>query len=638
MESDRGMTRRDFLDSSVKGTAVLGTTAALATTALATTGLTVGTGHLATVAAEPQIAAAPLTDRILVARTILTMEAAQPRATAVAISGGKIAAVGTLADCKAALPAAEVIDLGETCLMPGFIETHGHTLLSGMSTKAPATYIAPWLVPTWDEIVALGKKAAAEAPAGHSLCFFGLDRLLHGCEFPNAKQMDEIFGDRIACMIALSQHQASVTTATLKHLGWDKTPPADPVGGTYGRLEGGNQLDGIAHEIPAVLPLIAPIFAALGGHPLEQAALYMAEMASVGITATSDIGYTDSMLPAYEALARMPHVPMRVALYHQTVEPTCDQPLKSTVSTDLLRKNGMKFWADGSPWLGSIATSFPYLDSPEVRAAGIVDLHPGLKAMNYTQEQLDNLLDQHAASGWQIACHANGDLTLELVLDAFERALKKYKLLGTDHRWRLEHVGAVRLDQLERMKALGVIPTFGVFQMMQWGDLLDGKMYDSQYGARWCPTGDAERLGIRQSYHNDGNISRPDPLASVRASVTRKSNSGNVHGPDQKVSLDEGLRAITIHAAHIMKLDDVIGSVEVGKFADFAQLSADPHSVSPDDWATKVKVVGTWLGGQKIDLAAFTAAAGETHPDDHSKLRDKSCAACGCSSRKVQMG
>lgn len=611
------ITRREFLDVGVKGTAV-------------------GMVALSTLsAADPELAASKASpdDVILTAASVITMEAAQPRATAVAVSQGRIKAVGTLEECRKALPEARVLDLGRSYLMPGFIETHGHPLLSGMSTQEPAVYIAPWLVASWPEIVALGKKVAAETPPERSICFFGLDRLLHGCKFPTAEALDEIFGDRIACMIALSQHQASVTTATLKKLGWaDKAAP-DPVGGTYERTADG-RMTGIANEIPAVLPLIAPVFAALGGHPLRQAALYMAEMARVGITATSDIGYTDSMQGAYEALCRLPHLPLRVSLYHQTVEATCAQPLKSDITPDLLRKEGMKLWADGSPWLGSIATSFPYLDSPEVRAAGIVDLAPGIKAMNYTREQLDALLEKHAASGMQIACHANGDLTLDYVLDAYEKALAHHNLLKTDHRWRLEHVGAARLDQLKRMKALGVIPTFGVFQMMQWGDLLDGKMYAAEFGERWCATGDAERLGIRQSYHNDGNISRPSPLGSVQASVTRRSNSGNVHGLDQRVSLHEGLRAITINAAHIMRRDDVLGSIAVGKLADFVELSHDPYTVEPEKLTATVQVHGTWMGGQKIDLSTFVAAAGQLDASGHANLREKAAGGCGCSSKK----
>lgn len=613
------VSRRGLIDASLVGAAAMALKPVI--------------GEAAPHAQTPVAASAP--NLIYKASAVITMDDDLPRGEAVAVSGGKVLAVGTLNECKTALPGAEVVDLGTSVLMPGFIEPHGHTLLSGMSTQPPATYVAPWLVPTWDDIVALGKKTAAETPKDQSICFFGFDRLLHGHAFPDASEMDNIFGDHIACMIALSQHQASVTTSTLEKLGWVEHPPEDPVGGTYDRKADGG-LTGIANEIPAVLPLIRPIFAALGGNPIQQSAMYAAEMAKVGITTSSDIGYVGQMLQAYEILTTLPSAPLRFMMYQQTGDKGAAGQLETNVDSTMLRKNGVKFWADGSPWLGSIATSFPYLDTEPVRNAAITNLDPGLSAMNYTRAELDALLETFAPTGWQIASHANGDLTLDVVLDAMEAALRKYNLLGTDHRWRLEHIGAATPAQLERMATLGIIPTIAVFQMMQWGDLLDGQMYESKYGARWSPTGDAMRAGVRQSYHNDGNISRPNPLANARAAVTRMSDSGNVHGIEQAVPIDEALRAITINAAHIMKADDIMGSLAVGKLADFVQLSADPYAVDPVNLVDEVTVEATYLGGQKIDLDTFVAEAGKVTLPGSQVLRETSPANCGCGSARVQ--
>lgn len=183
-------------------------------------------------------------------------------------------------------------------------------------------------------------------------------------------------------------------------------------------------------------------------------------------------------------------------------------------------------------------------------------------------------------------------------------------------------MGAARADQLQRMSELGVIPTFGIFQMMQWGDLLDGQLYESKYGARWSPVGDAAAADfehLHQSYHNDGNISPQNPLASAQAAITRRSNlqspdgecelaAGNLHGPEQQVSLDLALRAITINAAYILARDDQIGSIEVGKLADFTQLAADPYAVNPAKLATEAAVIGTWLGGRPTDPSGFAAS------------------------------
>lgn len=575
-------------------------------------------------------------EQIFVAQSIITMrdgsDEADPagRPQAMAVVDGRIAVIGTLDECQAAHPDAEVHRLDDSTLIPGFVDVHTHPLLSGMAIMPPAVDISPWNVATWDDIVALGRRVAAETPPDTSIMMFGLDQLLHGCRFPTAVEMDDIFGDRIATIIALCQHQAAITTATMRALGWLDHPPADPDGGTFGRNPDGS-MTGTANEIPAVFVVIAPVFAALGGHPLEQAARYMAEMSAVGITAAAETGYVSNLKAGYEALCSEPTVPIRMMLYHQLTEADATEPLDSDVSPDLLDKIGFKIFADGTPWLGTIATSFAYLDTEPVREAGFpLGLHPGERALNFTREQFEAHLEPVAASGGQVACHVNGDLAIDMVLDAYEAVLGRHGLLDSDHRWRVEHIGAVRADQLERMAELGVVPTFGLFQFTQWGDLLDGVMYESAHGASWCRIGDAERIGLRQSYHNDGNISRPMPMANVQAAVTRQVNSrradgsygfadGQVHGPEQRVSLHEALRAITINAAYCVKRDDEIGSLEVGKFADFVELAADPYLVSPRELVERCRVRATWLGGRRNHLDEFVAAVAdsENHPDHH---------------------
>ena len=267
-------------------------------------------------------------------------------------------------------------------------------------------------------------------------------------------------------------------------------------------------------------------------------------------------------------------------------------------------------------------------------------LHAGTDALNFTPADFEAHLEPIATNGLQVACHVNGDLAIDMVLDAYEAVLSRHGLLDSDHRWRVEHIGAVRTDQLERMATLGVVPTFGLFQFTQWGDLLDGVMYDSEHGANWCRIGDAERIGLRQSYHNDGNISRPLPMANVQAAVTRRVNSrhadgsygfadGNVHGVDQAVSLHEALRGVTVNAAYCIKRDHELGSLEVGKLADFVELADDPYAVAPTDIVQRCGVRATWLGGRHNDVDAFVAevAALENHPDHH-EVRAASTASC----------
>lgn len=129
-----------------------------------------------------------------------------------------------------------------------------------------------------------------------------------------------------------------------------------------------------------------------------------------------------------------------------------------------------------------------------------------------------------------MAFHVNGDLGLDIVLDAYEHALAKHDLLGTDHRWRVEHVGAAREDQFARAASLGVITSMGGYQFYYWGDLLDVQLFGHEIGANWQRFKGAFDAGRRPSFHNDGANTPPNPLLNIHTAVTRRTSSGTVRG------------------------------------------------------------------------------------------------------------
>jgi predicted amidohydrolase YtcJ len=566
--------------------------------------------------------------RILTAETIITMNPDAPRAEALAVADGRIVAVGTVAECRAALPGAEVEDTGAACLLPGFIDSHSHPVLSGMATMHPAYWIAPWFCPTWDAVVAVFRKAIAETDPSAPLSFFGFDALLQQHDEPTADVLDEIFGDRLVLVFGNSGHTSYVTTAVIRQLGWLEKPPADPTGGFFGRRPDGS-LDGRATEVPAAMALAAPVLDAIaaGGRPMQGAVEYYMMMSSAGITSTSELTYKTPLKQAYETLASLPSSPLRIALYHMSTEADCGEPFTSHIPSTMLHKQGIKLWADGSPWVGNIAMSEPYLDTPATRAAGIPAGVTGQKPMNYTRTQLDALLDAHAAEGWQMAFHVNGDIGLDIVLDAFSRALDKHGLARTDHRWRVEHIGGARHDQFHRMADLGVVASMGPFQFYYWGDLLDGQMFDPAIGSNWQRFRDAFDAGVHPSFHNDGSVSPPTPLLNIQTAVTRRTASGAVRGPGQATTLDEAITAQTINAAYALGTEGDVGSLEVGKLADLVGLDADPFAVAPETIGT-IGISGTWLGGARIDLDAFAAASGQVDDAGFVALRGLGVPAC----------
>ncbi len=563
------------------------------------------------------------TDRILKASSVITMNNAQPRAEAVGVdtTTGTITAVGTLAEVQAASPGVQVTDLGSEVLMPGFIDAHSHPALGGIVTQAPAYWISPYMgYPTYDDVQAFWKKLDAELPAGQALLFNGLDRLLQGApELTNA-DLDAFFSSRPVAVIDNSGHEAYFNSATIALNAWpDNKPPADPVGARYGRNADGTS-NGRAYEIPAVLGAAGKVLAEAVPHPLQSLARFFQLMARNGVTMATEHTYESNLLKGYEACASVSEALIRVALYHMSIEADCGEKIAIAAPEGMLWKQGIKLWADGSPWVGNIASSFPYLDSPVVKAAQI-PLGPGGEAMmNYTRAELDQVLAKYAPMGWQFAFHVNGDVGLDVVLDAYEHALTVNGLLGTDHRWRVEHVGGCRGDQFDRAASLGVTISMLPAQFIYWGDLLDGQMFPTEIGSQWMRAGDAFRSGALVTFHNDGSVSPPIPLLNIQCMVTRRTPSGTLHGPEQQVTLDDALKAHTINAAHQLFREKDLGSIEVGKIADFVQLSADPYTVDSDKLTEEVKVSGTWVNGSKTDPDAFLTRIQSIDPTEHPDL------------------
>jgi predicted amidohydrolase YtcJ len=573
-------------------------------------------------------------DLILKASTIITMDDAQPRAEAIAVdtSTGLITAVGSADEVTATAPDATVQDLGETVLMPGFIDAHSHPLLGGVITQEPAYWISPFMgYPTFADVEALWHKLEKELPAGQAVICNGLDRLLQGAPELTNTALDTYFPSRMVVVVDNSGHEVYFNSAVIAFNGWaDGKPPADPTGARFGRNDDGTS-NGRAYETAAMLAAVTKAVGAAIPHPLLSAARWYALMGSNGVTATTEHTYETNLLQGYVALASAKDCPLRLALYHMSIDPTCGDQVSTPVPASLLWKQGIKLWADGSPWVGTIAASFPYLDNETTEAAHIPLGPAGESMLNYSRTALDEILGKYAPAGWQMAFHVNGDVGIDVVLDAYEHALNTNGLAHTDHRWRMEHCGAGRGDQFERAAAMGVTVSLLPAQFIYWGDLLDGTMFESEIGGQWVRGGDAIRAGAVVTFHNDGCVSPPIPLLNVQAMVTRTTPSGRVHGANQAMTLDDALKAHTVRAAFQIGRDHDLGSLTVGKLADLVELSADPYAVDPHKLTDEVKVGGTWHGGRKLDLDAFLKEVEAIDPSEHHELAKQAVGRHVCS-------
>ncbi|MET7273197.1 amidohydrolase family protein [Streptomyces flaveolus] len=255
-------------------------------------------------------------------------------------------------------------------------------------------------------------------------------------------------------------------------------------------------------------------------------------------------------------------------------------------------------WADGTPWQGSIATSFPFRDNDATARAGLAPCSHG--SMNYSPDELTDLAVAFTAQGYSLACHVHGDVTAEAVLHAYEKAAADDPARLRAHRPRLEHCGAVTAGQYRRAARLGATVSLFMDHVRWWGDVLADDLFGPDVAARWMAARSAVDAGHRVPLHNDGICSPTDPLSGVTTAITRRCRpSGRVHGPDERLTVEEALRAVTADPAWQLHLENDIGMLRPGMRADLAVLTTDPRIVNPDRFQQEVAVTATYLGGRQ---------------------------------------
>jgi predicted amidohydrolase YtcJ len=521
--------------------------------------------------------------------TILTVDELQPTAEALAVSGGRIIAVGDRSAVDNWVgPETETLELGDGCLMPGLVEAHGHPLMEAIVLSDRMVDIRPVTMRDADAVVdAIRSEVAKRGADGAYLN--GWDPLLQsGVPDPTLAWLDGEAPDTPLVIVHNSGHKAYFNTAAARRAGLTRDTP-DPKGAKYGRDANGD-LDGTAEETGAVFSLLSGAI-----QPSDYPAMLHAELGRlnrVGLTTCSEMAFDPVFRPLLEQIRNDLTVRLRVYEISNAAMSTDSTPVNGD---DLFRQVGIKIWVDGSPWIGNIDLSFPYLDTDATRTIGVP---PGSCGhANYTREQLVEIVHTYFPQGWPMACHVQGDAGVDTILDIYEDVLRKSP--RDDHRLRLEHVGAIRDEQLQRAHDLGVTCSIFVDQIHYWGDIIVDGLFGSEHGTRWMPCGSAVKTGMRISLHNDPPVTPEEPLRNISVAATRVAPSGRVIGPEERITVEQAIKAQTIDAAYQLFADDVIGSLEVGKYADMVVLSADPRAVAPEDIAD-LDVQATFLAGKQV--------------------------------------
>jgi predicted amidohydrolase YtcJ len=570
-----------------------------------------GCGQSETDSAYSAAEQSTVADAIYFNGKVITVDDDNPKATAVAIKDGKIIYVGDIRGSKPLMTdSTRQIDLQGRTMVPGFVDAHGHVVSSGFQAATanllpepdgPVNSFAQVVetIRTWKG-TAMGKEFVAET--GWILGFGFDDSQLEEQVFPTAEVLDQVSQDVPTLIIHQSGHFGVLNHKALELTGITDCRKEVP-GGVIRCESDGQTPNGVLEE--------NAFFGALGVFQAGISEAYSLNLFRQGMQSFARFGYTTaqegrafgSTVVVAEAEAAQAMLPIDVALY---VDFTSKDLLNTSAYytgsgydgigyTNGLRIAGVKMTIDGSPQGKTAWLSQPYYVPPEGQDTDYV----GYAAM--TQEQVDAEVLDAFANNRQVLAHANGDAAMDRYLDAIEKAAAEYEL--HDRRNVLIHGQTLRKDQIPRLKALDVMPSLFPMHTFYWGDWHKESVLGPERAAYISPTRDVLDAGMIFSSHHDAPVANPDSMRVLGATVTRVTRSGEVLGPEQRVTPYEGLKAITIWPAYQHFEEDHKGSIEVGKQADFAILSANPLTIDPLQIAN-IKVLETINNGESVFIHA----------------------------------
>ena len=307
----------------------------------------------------------------------------------------------------------------------------------------------------------------------------------------------------------------------------------------------------------------------------------MGMLAKAGLTSVHDARVTNDELITYQEGRDNGELSLRVYMLmaYPHFPALKEAGLKTGFGDDMLRLGGIKMVADGA-----IAARTAYLSEPY---EGSEDDH-GILAMSVA-EITPLVMDIHQA-GFQVCIHANGDATIDMVLNAYEQAQAAFPREDTRHR--IEHCTVVNPDILRRMKELGCVATPFCTYVFHHGEKMQF------YGERRLQWMFAQRSFLDYGIIATGATDYPpgpyEPLMGIQSCVTRTDSGGKLWGPDQKISVEEALRIYTMHSAYAGFEEDIKGSIQVGKLADLVVLGQDPFGIKD------IPLERTVVGGQTV--------------------------------------
>ena len=564
----RKYTRGEFLSL----TALLGGAAALAKIPFGRA-LAQSTGGTASVSMESP-------DFIVVNARVLTIDRAMPRAEALAVKYGRFTAVGSNADIRAlATRDTPVVDAAGMTVVPGFIDCHCHPRGVNELYEVDANLRSVAAIQA-----ALRKKASGTQPGQWVQGFMFDDTKLSDGPLTR-RHLDEVSTTHPVGVHHRGGHTSWYNSYAFAKAGVTRDTP-DPDHGRFFRDASGEHNGRVAEQARNAFNRVVGRPSFTEEQQRERSRLGMQHMsklfAAAGLTSVHDAGAGADSIRAYEDARAAGELRHRAYLMVRgPYERLRDAGVSTGFGDEWIRIGGVKRSADGSASERTMRMSTPYVGTQDY---GILTM---------TQQEIDEIVEDAHRHNWQIGIHANGDVTIDMVLRAYERVLKEWP--HPDRRHRIEHCTLVNPDLLRRIRATGTIPTpfwtYVYYHGEKWAEYGEEK-------ARWMF---AHRsfldAGIEVVGASDYGPGPFEPLMAIQSMVTRTDYRGRVWGPNQRVTVDEALKITTANGARASYEERLKGTITAGKLADFVILEKDPHDVDPMT-IKDIKVVRTVVGGR----------------------------------------
>ncbi|BDG06660.1 amidohydrolase [Anaeromyxobacter oryzae] len=520
---------------------------------------------------------------LLVAGTIHTLDPARPLAGAALLRDGRIACLGSEAECAArATPGAPRLALGAGCAIPGLVDAHGHVFWLGRAALEVSCAGAA----SAEACAALAAERARSTPAGRWIRGRGWDQnRWPGAAFPDAELLSRAVPGHPVFLTRVDGHMAWVNGAALEAAGIG-AGTADPPGGRIARDAAGRPtgllVDTAMDLVLRTLPRPAPA-------EREEALLAgLRALASLGLTGVHDAGCEPDVLDAYRRLAAADRLPLRVyAMIDGTVPlPELERALaawRETPEVGLLEVRAVKLYADGALGSRGAALLDDYADDPGNRGLLLEPL-----------EALRAKLVAVVRAGFQPAIHAIGDRANREVLHALREAGEAARAL----RPRIEHLQILQASDLPVLAATGAIAS-----MQPVHATSDGPWVAARLGAGTSRLAGAyawrsvSRAGAVLAFGSDFPVEAPDPRAGLHAAETRRTADGTLFQPEEAVSRLEALRAFTAGAAYAAFAEGRRGTLREGLDADLTLFGEDVLAVPPEA-LPHLTVTHTIVGGR----------------------------------------